>query len=82
MRRLKLNQGQHRRRLDEFTEDMQQNWTQNSYARHYTDQYGFTITYGDQLKLYHKGDLIITLHSLPAIKEVARIYLNDMILGR
>lgn len=69
----------------EIKEDLKQNWKQNTYQRHYTDQFGFRITYGVGVyHLFYKENEVTTmqLYSLQAAKEISIIILNDIIMHK
>ncbi len=62
-------------------EDLQQKWVINSYQRTYTDQFGFTISYGTKIRLNYRERWQIELQSIAAAKLISSIFLNDYVMN-
>lgn len=70
------------RKPEEYKEGLKQNWQHNSYTRHYTDQFGCKIEYGNRYTLYIHDKEILKCWSLEAAKQISLILLNDMIMNK
>ncbi|GAC1489838.1 MAG: hypothetical protein NVS1B13_19270 [Flavisolibacter sp.] len=64
----------------QLKESLKQHWLINSYQRHYTDQFGFKITYGETYSLYRNEVFIVKVYSFAAAKLISTIILNDHIM--
>lgn len=67
-----------------LNENLMQNWVRYAWdgCSKYNDQFGCSIVRNGKdgsYTLYHKGLLLINVLSINAAKEIARIYLNDLV---
>lgn len=63
-------------------EDLKQNWTNSSYQKEYTDQFGFKIRYGTRIWLRYRDNWEIPVHSVAAAKLISTIILNDIVMNK